>query len=205
MLNSDLFSRNLYIYRTRAGMTQKEVANGIGIRQQTVAAWEANRSTPCPDIICALAEIFGITTDQLLMQPNGKGNVAGGRLARIPVVNRAKLPGESYTEKDCLGHEYIDGEYGAEYVFFRIERDCMEPEIRRGDLALVRLQSDAESGELVVAILDGDGGSIKRLLKQAGGMLLQPFNGQYPAVFIPADSRHRVHIFGRVLRTVRKW
>ena len=51
MLNSDLFSRNLYMYRTKAGMTQKEVAEKIGIRQQTVAAWEANRSTPCPDII----------------------------------------------------------------------------------------------------------------------------------------------------------
>ena len=30
MLNSDLFSRNLYMYRTKAGMTQKEVAEKSG-------------------------------------------------------------------------------------------------------------------------------------------------------------------------------
>ncbi len=205
MLNSDLFSRNLYNYRTRAGMMQKEVAKGIGIRQQTVAAWEANRSTPCPDIVCALAEIFGITTDQLLTEPNGRGNVACGRLVRVPIVNYAKPAGEKYTEDEYLGYEFIDGDYRTDYLFFLAEDSSMAPQIQAGDLALVRLQPDVEDGSLAVVIYDGDIGSIRQVYKQAGGILLMPFNCKYPPRFIPAGSMPTLQICGRVVRTIRKW
>ena len=40
MLNSDLFSRNLYMYRTKAGMTQKEVADLMGISQSYISRLE---------------------------------------------------------------------------------------------------------------------------------------------------------------------
>ncbi len=52
--------------RKRLGMTQDQLAERLGVTPQAVSKWENDQS--CPDItmLPRLAEIFGITTDQLL-------------------------------------------------------------------------------------------------------------------------------------------
>jgi len=52
--------------RKRLGMTQDQLAEQLGVTAQAVSKWENDQS--CPDIstLPALAEIFGITTDELL-------------------------------------------------------------------------------------------------------------------------------------------
>ena len=205
MLNSDLFSRNLYMYRTKAGMTQKEVAEKIGIRQQTVAAWEANRSTPCPDIIGMLAKMFGITTDQLLLEQDGRGNALMGKIKKVPIVSHVKAGFQGHTEDELLGYEYIDGDYDAEYVFVHVEGDSMAPQIMEGDLALIHLQEDVENGEVAVVMIENQLSSLKRVLKQAGGILLQPFNTSYPAQFFPTEALYKIRILGKLVKTMRRW
>ncbi len=53
-------------HRKRLGLTQDQLAEKLGVTAQAVSKWENNQS--CPDItmIPQLADIFGITTDQLL-------------------------------------------------------------------------------------------------------------------------------------------
>lgn len=60
-----LGKRILY-YRKRMGMTQDQLAERMGVTAQAVSKWEHDLS--CPDVTALprLAEIFGITTDQLL-------------------------------------------------------------------------------------------------------------------------------------------
>lgn len=52
--------------RKRLGLTQDRLAEQLGVTAQAVSKWENNQS--CPDIttLPRLAEIFGITTDELL-------------------------------------------------------------------------------------------------------------------------------------------
>ena len=60
-----LGKRILY-YRKRMGMTQDQLAERMGVTAQVVSKWEHDLS--CPDVTALprLAEIFGITTDELL-------------------------------------------------------------------------------------------------------------------------------------------
>lgn len=53
-------------HRKRLGLTQDQLAEKLNVTAQAVSKWENNQS--CPDItmISQLADIFGITTDQLL-------------------------------------------------------------------------------------------------------------------------------------------
>ena len=52
--------------RKRMGLTQDQLAEQLGVTAQAVSKWENDQS--CPDItmLPKLAEIFGITTDELL-------------------------------------------------------------------------------------------------------------------------------------------
>lgn len=52
--------------RKAAGMTQQQLADRMGVTDKAVSKWERNLS--CPDIesIPLLAEIFGISADELI-------------------------------------------------------------------------------------------------------------------------------------------
>ena len=54
-------------YRKRAGMSQERLAELLGVSRQAVSKWEGDAAQPELDKIVALARLFGITTDQLLL------------------------------------------------------------------------------------------------------------------------------------------
>ena len=66
--------------RKQLAMTQEQLAEQLGVTAQAVSKWENDQS--CPDItmLPRLAEIFGITTDELL-----------GREAPEPVYNPPRI------------------------------------------------------------------------------------------------------------------
>lgn len=52
--------------REEAGMTQKQLAEKIGNVQRNISNWESGKSQPDLDTVVKLAEIFSVTTDELL-------------------------------------------------------------------------------------------------------------------------------------------
>lgn len=62
----ETLGKRIVAHRKRLGMTQDKLAELLGVTAQAVSKWENDQS--CPDIamLPRLAEIFGITTDELL-------------------------------------------------------------------------------------------------------------------------------------------
>ncbi len=52
--------------RKRAGMSQEELAEKLGVSRQSVSKWEGAQSTPDLNRVLQLSEIFGVSTDTLL-------------------------------------------------------------------------------------------------------------------------------------------
>ena len=52
--------------RKANGMTQKELGEKLFVSDKTVSRWECDECTPELSLIPSIAEIFGITTDELL-------------------------------------------------------------------------------------------------------------------------------------------
>ncbi len=61
-----MFSGQLRKYRLAAGLSQKELAGKLFVSQQAIARWETDKATPNPETVVKLAEIFDVTTDELL-------------------------------------------------------------------------------------------------------------------------------------------
>ena len=53
-------------YRKSLKMTQRDLAQSIGVSRSAVAMWEKEINTPRPDILKKLSELFGCTIDELV-------------------------------------------------------------------------------------------------------------------------------------------
>lgn len=52
--------------RTQKGLTQTQAASAIGVTRSVISLYENEMRQPSPDIIIALARLYGVTTDYLL-------------------------------------------------------------------------------------------------------------------------------------------
>lgn len=59
---------NIKKAREKAGLTQQELAEQLGIGQSTVAMWETQNSLPRTDKLPTLAKILNCTIDELLKE-----------------------------------------------------------------------------------------------------------------------------------------
>ena len=57
------------VLRKANGMTQKELGDKLFVSDKTVSRWERDECTPELNLIPAIAEIFGVTSDELLRGP----------------------------------------------------------------------------------------------------------------------------------------
>lgn len=60
---------NLKISRHKAGLTQEQVANKLGLSIGTISGYERGYRKPDPDTLNNLADLYNVTTDFLLGRP----------------------------------------------------------------------------------------------------------------------------------------
>ena len=171
-----MFGESLKIYRKRAGMTQVELAKKLFVTQQTIGHWENNDTTPNPETLTKIAHIFGISVGDLLGEAPRPSSPHG---AMIPVVGdvAAGLPIEAI--QNVIDYEEIDAALAdhGEYFGLRVRGTSMEPRIKEGDVVIVRKQEDAETGDTVVVLVNGDAATVKRIKREPdGGLWLLPNN-----------------------------
>lgn len=53
-------------YREKAGLTQKEAASVFGVSIQSISNWETGTRRPSLEQLCAIADRYNVSTDQLL-------------------------------------------------------------------------------------------------------------------------------------------
>lgn len=195
------FGRQLKKFRKSAQMSQTELAKLLSVSQQAVAQWEKDTSTPNPETIAKIAELLGITTDSLMGLPPAPRSERG---VWIPVLGdiAAGIPIEAV--EDIIDYEEIDAVTAStgEHFGLRIRGDSMEPRIREGDVVIVRRQEDADTGDTVAVLVNGDSATVKRIKKEPdGGIWLIPNNPAFEAKhFSPLEiDTLPVRVLGKVI------
>lgn len=81
-MEQNRMGRFLALLRKSAGMTQRELAGRLLVSDKTVSRWERGESAPDLDLIPVLAELFGVTADELLRGERGAAPVEDARRER---------------------------------------------------------------------------------------------------------------------------
>ena len=80
---------NLRILRIQMGISQDGLATRLGVLRQSVSKWETGTATPELDKLTAMAELFGVTLDELVL---GDCGGADGGEARPGAAARETIP-----------------------------------------------------------------------------------------------------------------
>lgn len=128
---------------------------------------------------------------------------------KIPVLGRvaAGIPIEAIEE--IIDTEEISEDLAKTGEFFglQIHGDSMEPKFSEGDVVIVRKQDDAESGDIVIATVNGDEATCKRLRKYRDGIELVSTNLSYKPMFFTNKEilEKPVKILGKVVELRAKF
>ena len=205
--------------RTRAGLTQEELARLLYVKQSTYSNWERGAIRPSYDNLESLSEFFHVSIDYILGKSDTPYQLQRPKPSTshsewIPIVGRiqAGTPTEAIEEvpsPDDLDEweEINTDEYHGDFVALRIRGASMEPKFSEGDVVIVRRQPDVESGDIAVVLVNGEEGTVKKIKKDILGIYLIPTNPAFETRFFTNHevSSLPVKIFGKVVELRAKF
>jgi len=128
-----------------------------------------------------------------------------GRAITIPVMGRiaAGTPISAIQEQShsvTLSPDFLSG---GEHYALEVRGDSMvEAGILDGDLVVIRKQDTANTGDIIVALIDDEEATLKRLRRRGSSIALEAANPAYETRVLGPD---RVRIQGRLVSLVRRY
>ena len=154
-----MFWENLCKLCDERGIKPNTVCRELGFSTATATHWK-NGKIPKIDKLKMLADYFGVSTDYLLNGTTYPANaIKADPAARTHVQFWGKVSAGigAYAEGvpvKAMAADDDDMQEGYEYAWLEVEGDSMFPDLQDGDYILVRVQDTAQSGDMVVALVD---------------------------------------------------
>jgi SOS regulatory protein LexA len=179
--------------RLARGISMRQLAREIGIDHSHLSKIENGKEPIGRNTLCRVAEKLGADIDLMLGEAGHQAmpfRVLGDVAAGVPIEAIENV------ETFDLAREFDPHAH----FLLRVKGDSMiQDGINSGDLAIVRHADTAETGETVVAVVDGEA-TLKRLKKNKQTVVLIPANDSMENMRYPADE---VEIRGVLVGVVR--
>lgn len=174
--------------RNHSGIRVDEIANKLGVSQQTYYNYESGNREPSADNLRTLAKIYNVSVDYLLgldsnLSPINAPLTAG---AKIKVFGRvpAGIPVEAI--EDIIDEIEISEKMANddhEYLALLVTGESMLPIYQDGDIVIIRKQETANTGDDIVAYVNGYDATLKRLQRYKEGIRLKALNPNFESRF----------------------
>lgn len=201
--------------RLERGFNQDELATALNVSKSSVGMWEIGKRLPGPEKYEEIADYFNVDMDYLYgrttirkkIHYDNAGNeyISKSQLSNgviIPVLGRVAAGLPLSATEEIIDTEEISSAMAkdGDYFGLKITGNSMEPKISDGDVVIVRKQSDADDGDLVIAMVNGNDAVCKRLKKYVEGIALISTNPAYePMYFTNQEIQEKpVSIIGKV-------
>ena len=170
--------------RKSISLSQKELADAVGVHQTAVSQWETNKTYPDIDTAKLLAELFNVSIDTIFGK--GSNKVIGSQAIRVPVYGRipAGIPFEAIN--DIIDYEEVPISWAVgnkEFFALKIDGDSMFPKYIHDDVVIFEKISTCENGADCAVMVNGYDATFKKVLRKVNGIVLQPLNADYEPMF----------------------
>lgn len=159
---------NLKRLRERYDLSQADLGRIAGGTNKSVSAWENGTKEPRMGAIQRMADYFHIKKSDIIEDQQRHGGV------HIPVLGTVIAGFPMYAAENIIGYEEIPQVMASQgdYFALKVTGHSMEPRICEGDVVIVRKQSDVESGDTAIVMVNSEEATIKHIQKTAEGITL---------------------------------
>ena len=208
-MKNELTAKRLQIALSRSNMRPQDLADASGVSKSSISQYVNGSHSPSNISAAKIGKVlnanplwlmgFDVSDNVQIPAPQNKSN-SGAVI--IPVLGRVAAGIPLTAAEYIIDTEEISQAMSAdgEYFGLQVKGDSMEPKISNGDVVIVRKQSDADDGDLVIALVNGDDAVVKRLKKYKDGIALISNNPAYEPMYFSnseIDSKP-VEIIGKV-------
>lgn len=200
-----IFSENLKKQAAIAGENQPDIAEVLGVTKSAVNSYFTGTKMPRMDRIKKLAEHFGCNVSDLIDDKTVEDQITA---VAIPVLGTvpAGVPIEAI--QDILGYEEIPKIMAdtGEFFCLRVEGNSMYPLLYSGETIVIKKQETADNGDIVVALVDNEETTVKRLKKVSDGIILEAENPEYNSLYFNEKQiqNEKVKIIGKAVESRKK-
>ena len=132
----------------------------------------------------------------------GREQAAAATLPKLPLLGQiaagAPLLAEQNVEDELAVPETLRGDF-----LLRVRGESMiEAGILDGDTVIIRRQEAADTGDIVVALIDDEEATLKRFRRRGASIALEPANTSYEVRILPPN---RVRIQGKLVGLFRRY
>ena len=189
--------------RIELGLTQEELAKKLGYKSNTtINKIELGINDITQSKVIEFAKALNTTPAYIMgwnteTKPN-RIKVYGSVPAGIPIEAV-----EDIVDWEDVPQEWIDR--GDRYIGLKVKGDSMYPKYIEDDTVIVKLQPDCECGQDAVVYVNGYEATLKKVVKQQDGIMLQPLNPEYTPKFYPyGPEEPEINVLGIVVEIRRK-
>jgi len=187
-------------------MSMSELARRVGTAKSAISRYfNGTREFPLNKVEDFASALH--TTPDFLLGMEYESQTQQG--LQIPVLGTVLAGIPISAVEDILDYEEIDSSFQSQGEFFalRIKGDSMQPKMDDGDVVIVRQQSDANSGDTVIVLVNGDDATCKKLQKTENGIILVSTNPNYLPMFYSNEeiATKPVVILGKVVELRSKY
>lgn len=117
----EFIGEHIAYYRKKAGMTQEQLSEKMGVTAQAVSKWENGLTCPDLDSVARLSEILGVSVEQLI---HGDAAVPSVSVVETPQVGRRVLCIQVQTKTPEVFNVTV--RFPVELILKAYEMGCLE-------------------------------------------------------------------------------
>lgn len=169
------------LLREKYGLSQKELAQRANLSEGSISLYENGSRKPSYEVLLKFSEIFNCSIDYIVGKEDINLNDLNDKLFRIPILGRIPAGEPLLAEENIEGTLPIDPTIyhlnTPEGLFYlKVVGNSMNNIIKDGGYALIRQQDYAKSGDIIVAVVNGDNEATLKRFKDLdnGFIMLEP-------------------------------
>ena len=193
-----MFKDKIRYYRKLRGISQEILADKLGYKSfTTIQKWEDGTSSPPIGTVKKVAEILGVTIEELTSDDNhssepdvtGITNLLTPASRPIPILGDICAGEGTWCEENFEGHFFIDSSVKADFCV-RVRGDSMiDAGIFNGDLAFIKKTYDYTNGKIYAVRINSDCEAVlKKVFWQEDTIILNPCNADYEPIVTDAEG-----------------
>lgn len=182
-----MFKDKIRYYRKLRGISQEVLADKLGYKSfTTIQKWEDGTSSPPIGTVKKVADILGVTIEELTSDEDhssdpteGITNLIYPAARPIPILGTICAGNGVWCEDNFEGYFYIDKSIKAD-MCLEVKGDSMiDANIFDGDIAFIKKTYDYQSGKIYAVVINDENSAVlKKVHWSNGSIILNPCNSE---------------------------